>query len=274
VTDYAGASRSATAASTEALDRVIDTGGADLAAVGDELFSVASLLRREMVLRRMLTDASRPAEQRAGLADDLLADRVSAPTRAVVAALVSQRWSRSRDLVDTCEDLAVRSVVASAQAAGSLDDLEDETFRFRRIVAGDPRLRTALSARDVPAAAKQELLDALLGDRVGPATRRLIGRAVERADRESIDDALERYGRIAAARRQRLVASVRSSVELTEEQRDRLGAALHRLYGHGVVINVEIDPTVLGGLAIQIGDEVIDGTVLARLEDARRRLTH
>jgi F-type H+-transporting ATPase subunit delta len=227
-----------------------------------------------MVLRRALTDSSRPGEQRAAVAAQLLGDRVSAPTRSVVATVVSQRWSRSRDLVDTVENLAVRSIVAGAQSAGSLDDLEDEMFRFRRIVAGDPRLRAALSARDAPSEGKQQLLDTLLAGRVGPATRRLVGRAVEQADRESIDDALERYGRIAAACRQRLVASVRSAVELTDEQRARLAAALQRLYGHAVAINVEVDSSVLGGLAIQVGDEVIDGTVLARLEDARRRLTH
>ena len=262
------------AASTVELDRVAEATGTDLAQLGDELFAVGDLLGRESSLRRMLTDASRPADQRAGVVDQLFGSRVAVGTREVVRTLVTQRWSRPRDLLDSIDDLAVRAVVASAEADGSLDNLEDEVFRFRRIVAGDSALRSALNDRGAPQASRQGLLDALLGGKVGPATRRLIDHAIAHPGRESLDDALERYGRLAADRRHRLVASVRSAIELTAEQQDRLSAALRRLYGHDVVLNIEIDRDVLGGLEIQVGDEVVDGSVLGRLDEARRRLSH
>lgn len=271
---HSGASRGALSASTIELDRVVDVAGTDLAVLGDELFAVGDLLGREAGLRRMLTDASRPAEQRAGVANQLLADRVSGPTRDVVTTLVTERWSRPRDLLDAIDDLAVRAIVAGAEADGTLDNVEDEVFRFRRIVAGDGALRAALADFDAPVESKRTLIDALLDDKVEPATRRLVDHAVSHPGRESFDDALDRYGRLAAERRQRLVAAVRTPVALTDEQEGRLSAALHRLYGRDVVLNVEIDRSVLGGLAVQVGDEIIDGTVLTRLDDARRRLDH
>jgi F-type H+-transporting ATPase subunit delta len=155
-----------------------------------------------------------------------------------------------------------------------LDATEDDLFRFRRIVAGDDALRHALADATAPTDSRLALANALLAGKVTAHTNRLVEEAIRHPRGSILDDTLERFGRLAAARRAQLIARVRSAVTLTDEQQRRLAAALGRLYGHDIVLDVEVDPAVLGGLEIAIGDEVIDGTVLARLDEARRRLAH
>ncbi|MEJ7726243.1 MAG: F0F1 ATP synthase subunit delta [Actinomycetes bacterium] len=266
-----GASRDALAAAAAELEQVIESDRADTDALGDELFAVGRLLSRQTALRRALWDRSRSGTDRAGLLDTMLAAQLSDPTRKVLRTAVGQRWASPRDLADAVEDLAVRAVVASADQAGALDRLEDELFRFRRIMVGDQDLRSALTG-EVDVDRKSALLDALIGGKVADQTRTLIDQAVLARSSRNVEHTLERYSGVAAARRERLVAHVRSVTDLTAEQRDRLTAALSRLYGRSVALNVEIDATVLGGLAVRLGDEVVDATVLARLDEARRRL--
>lgn len=267
-----GASRDALAAAAAELEQVIESDRADTDALGDELFAVGRLLSRQTALRRALWDRSRSGTDRADLLDTMLSAQLSDPTRKVLRTAVGQRWASPRDLADAVEDLAVRAVVASADQAGALDRLEDELFRFRRIMVGDQDLRSALTG-EVDADRKSALLDALIGGgKVADQTRTLIDQAVLARSSRNVEHTLERYSGVAAARRERLVAHVRSVTDLTAEQRDRLTAALSRLYGRSVALNVEIDATVLGGLAVRLGDEVVDATVLARLDEARRRL--
>ena len=104
---------------------------------------------------------------------------------------------------------------------------------------------------------------------VGPSVQQ----AVAAPRGRSFDRTIEMYGEVAADRRSRVVATVTAAVPLTEAQRDRLAAALHQLYGHEVHLNIEIDPELIGGVRVELGDEVIDASILSRLEEARRRLT-
>lgn len=274
-----GASRDAHAAAVAALEQELDRDQVDVDALGDELFAVGRLVSSQTALRRALWDRSRTGADRADLLDAMLSGQVSDPTRQVVRVAVSQRWASPRDLAGAVEDLAVRAVVASAERAGALDRLEDELFRFRRIMLGNQELRTALTG-EVGTERKSALLDALIGGdgggggggKVTRQTRTLIDQAVLARSSRTVEHTLERYSGVAADRRERLVAHVRSVVELTAEQRDRLAVALSKMVGRSVALNVETDPTVLGGLAIRLGDEVVDATVLGRLDEARRRL--
>ena len=266
-----GASRDALAAAAAELERMLEDGRTNVDSLGTELFAVGRLLGREISLRRALSDPSRTGEARADMFDEMLSAQLTQASRNVVGTAVRQRWASPRDLANAFEELAVRAVVASADRAGVLDRLEDELFRFRRIMLGNPELRAALTG-EVDAERKTALLDALLGDKITAQTRTLIDEAVAARSSRSVEHALERFSAVAAARREQLVAHVRTVVDLTEAQRDRLGAALSTMYGRSVALNVEIDESVLGGLAIRLGDEVLDATVLARLEEARRRL--
>lgn len=264
-----GASRVAFADARDRLTEVV--ADADVAAtVGDELFAVVGLLDREPGLRRALADYTRPREARTGLARDLLGDRVSAATLEVVAGLASARWSAPRDLADAAEELAVLAT-AAAGSAGNLDDVEDELFRFGRIASGEPELLAALADQRLPDDHKRGLLDGLLTGKVAPASLRLITQAVINPRGRNLEANLADYARLVADWRQRLIAVVRVATELSDRQRQRLTRALSAIYGHGIQLNVVLDPRVVGGVSIQIGDELIDGTLSSRLAALRRR---
>ncbi|WP_308207596.1 F0F1 ATP synthase subunit delta [Actinomadura madurae] len=115
-------------------------------------------------------------------------------------------------------------------------------------------------------------MNALLDGKVTPATLTLVTELVLRPRGRSLESGLAEYGRLVAQRRQRLVALVRTPSALSDGQRTRLAAVLAAAYGHEVHLNIEIDPTVIGGLSIELGDEIIDGTIAGRLDDVRRRL--
>jgi F-type H+-transporting ATPase subunit delta len=240
--------------------------------LGDELFSVAGLLATQSALRRALSDPSRPAQARAGLAAAVLTGKVSDDTLGLVGAVAAARWSAPGDLTDAVEQLAVQAVVAAAEQEGRLDELEDELFRFGRVVASQPELRIALVNPFVSADAKRRLLNDLLAAKVSPEALRLITQAATNPLGRSLDVSLEEYAKLAAGRRERLVAEVHVAVPLSDEQRSRLAAALATLYGHQVHLNVVLDPRVAGGMTVRVGDELIDGSVATRLATAGRRL--
>jgi F-type H+-transporting ATPase subunit delta len=265
-----GASRASLAEASTQLEAAAATKGA--ATIGDELFAIARLLDAEHGLRRTLTDPSREADAKAGLIRSLLDGKVSAATLDLVASLVSARWSAPRDLADAAEELGVKALAIAAEDAGQLDDLEDDLFRFGRVVAAQPELRFALSDPYLPADRKRDLVAALLDGKVGPSAERLITEAAIQPRGRSLEASLDAYARLAAERRQRLVAEVRVASALTKRQQDRLAAALADLYGHQVHLNIVLDPQVLGGMSVQVGDEFIDASVASRLADLRRRL--
>jgi F-type H+-transporting ATPase subunit delta len=247
-------------------------GATDASALGSELFSVADLLGREAALRRALTDPSAGGEAKRSLAQALFAGKLSAEATEVVATAAASRWSSAGDFVDAIERLGALALVIAAESAGELNELEDELFRFARVVVGDPQLRDAITNRQVPAEHRQALVRSLLEGKASDSAVALAVHSVASRQR-SVEVALEEYERLAAERRQRLVAVVRTAIDLTQEQRDRLAAALAKQYGSKIQLNVVVDPDVLGGIRVELGDDVIDGTVSTRLDEASRRLT-
>jgi F-type H+-transporting ATPase subunit delta len=267
-----GASRTSLAEGTGQLEAVVAANKRDATTIGDDLFAVARLLDAEHSLRRTLTDPARDGEAKAALIRSLLEGKVSAPALELVASLAAARWSAARDLPDAAEELGVRALAIAAEQAGQLDDLEDDLFRFGRVVAAQPELRFALSDPYLAADRKREVLAALLEGKVGPAAERLITEAVIHPRGRSLEGSLDAFAKLTAERRQRLVAEVRVASTLTQRQQDRLTAALAALYGHEVHLNIVLDPQVMGGMSVQIGDEIIDASVASRLADLRRRL--
>ncbi|MET7699480.1 MULTISPECIES: F0F1 ATP synthase subunit delta [unclassified Streptomyces] len=267
-----GASREALAAARERLDALTDNTSVDAAALAEELAAVTTLLDREVSLRRVLTDPAQAGEAKAELAGRLFSGQVSGTTADLVAGLVRSRWSQSRDLVDSLEELAAVADLTAAQKTGSLDDVEDELFRFGRIVASNTELRAALTDRSAAKAAKGELLRSLLGGRADATTERLVTRLVTAPRGRSLEAGLESLSKLAADRRNRMVAVVTSAVPLSDVQKQRLGAALAKIYGRHMHLNLDVDPEVVGGMRVQVGDEVINGSIADRLEDAGRRM--
>ncbi len=244
----------------------------ELAALADELFAVARLLDGQVALRRALSDPSGSPADRAGVARRLLSGRVSEATLDLVETAARQRWSRPLDLVEATETLATDAALDAADARGELDGVEDELFRFGRIVAGDAELSRILSDRTAPAAGKTALLDRLLAGRVSPITAMLLRNHLTARAIGNAENVVERLSEAASTRRGQSVAHVTTAVALSDAQERRLTELLSRLYHRPIGLQVTVDPSVLGGLVIRVGDEVINGSIAHRLEAAGRRL--
>ena len=266
-----GISRESLVAAREGLEALLRTSGTDASAVGDDLFGVTTVLASNAGVRRAFTDPSRDGEAKAALAQRLFSGKIGGAALDLFTGVVRSRWADAADLVDAVEQLAVNAVLAAASAAGRLDAVEDELFRFGRTVASDMGLKDALSSRSEGSDRKAALVTTLLSGRAAPETVRLAVQAATLPRGQRTEQVLEGYVQAAAERRSQLVAQVVAATPLGQDQRDRLAAALRRVYGQEVRINLDVDPDVVGGLRVQVGGEVVDGTVSARLDEARRR---
>jgi F-type H+-transporting ATPase subunit delta len=240
--------------------------------LANELFAVVGLLDTEHGLRRALSDPGKPAAEKGAVVSALLHGKVTRRAEALVAAAAEAHWASSGDLADAIEQLAVEATVLAAEADDGLDELEDGLFRFGRVVAANPDLRAALADPSMPEQGKRELLRTLLDGKVTRVTLGLIEQMVAHPRGRTLVAALDMCADIAARRRQQLIAVVRTPVELSAARRRRLIQALARVYGHDVHLDVVIDPSAVGGISVQIGDELIDGTAASRLAAVRRKL--
>jgi F-type H+-transporting ATPase subunit delta len=267
-----GASRDSLKQAEEALAALTSVPSTDVTALSDDLAGVGAVLDGDVSLRRLLTDPSRSGEQRAQLVTSLLSGKIGESAVDLVAGTVRARWSRPRDLADAIDVLATQAELALAERAGALDAVEDDLFRFGRILAAEPELASGLSER-IPVAQRTALVDSLLAGKANPSALRLIHRLVAAPRGRSVIVGVEELGRIAAQRRERITALVKAAVPLTEAQRTRLTAILGRAYGRDVRLNVELDQELIGGMTIRIGDDIIDGSLAGRLAEASRRVS-
>lgn len=265
------ASREALAAAQERLDQRAQE-GADLTEVADGLLAVAGLLHRQRALTRALADNDAAPEARAALLDAVLGSRIGAVELDVLRELVASRWSRPTDLIEVVDALGAQAAFTAAERSGELDEVEDELFRFGRLVDREPALRAALTDTALPADNKRALLHDLLDARVRPVTVRLLEDLVLDPRGRSLDAGIVELSRLAAERRQRMLVGVKVARPLDPDQAQRLVDALTKLYGRPLQLQVELDPGVLGGAVVQVDDEVYDGTVARRLSDVRARL--
>ena len=241
----------------------------DIESLAGDLFTVVDALDSSVMLRRALTDPTASESARQQLVHNLLDGKVSKTAVDIVAQAAAMRWAGGRSFTAALERQAVRAQLMVADNEGNLENTEDELFRFARLVEATPELRNALSDRSVPVSNRQELVEQLLAGRATPATIVLAKRAVAARDR-TFAHTIEGFVTLAAAQKNRVVATVRVARALTPEQRERLRRSLSRQVGRDVTLQEIIDPGILGGVRVELGDEVIEGTVADRLEQARR----
>lgn len=267
------ASRQSYAAALDRLDELAAGARPEaLRTVADELLAVAGLLAREVRLRRALSDPARSGEHRAALLREVVGDQVGEATGDLLDALVAGRWSAASELLDGCEQLGVQALLASADRAGTLAEVEDELFRFGQVVAGDPRLAAALGDRGAPVAQRATLVEGLLAGKANDITIAAARIALGGLGGRSVEGALTRLVELAAQRRDRSVAYVTVATTLPEADEQRLGAVLSARYGRDVSVKTTVDPRVLGGARVQIGADLYDGTIARRLAQARNAL--
>ncbi|GAA4838522.1 F0F1 ATP synthase subunit delta [Garicola koreensis] len=242
--------------------------------VADELFSALDVMDHSAALRRALTDPSREPQERAAVVRSLFGAQAQQKTVTMLEAVVSRRWGADRDLGEAIENLAVTVVAAQAERTGlqGLEELEGALLGFRHTVAGSHEVQHALTDHQAPASAKQKLA-ARLSPAASAEARLLIDRAVT-APRGMRPTALVgEFASTVAARQQRWIAQVTVAKDLGGAYLEKLSSSLDRYFGRELRLDVVVDPTVVGGIRAQVGDEVVDSTVAARLNSLQRKIS-
>lgn len=269
------ASRESLTVVVDKFDSVADGLDADgLTTLAEELTSVAKLLLSESVLTRHLAEPTDNSAAKVELVDRLLSGQVGTTTLDVLRTAVSQRWSTESNLVDAIEHTARLALLKRAEIGGEVDEVEDQLFRFGRLLDAEPKLSALLSDYTTPVDGRIALLDKVLAGNASAngTAAALLTQTVGLLRGERADEAVIDLAELAVARRGEVVAHVTAAADLTDAQRTRLSEVLTRIYGHPVAVQLHVDPELLGGLSITVGDEVIDGSISSRLAAAATQL--
>jgi F-type H+-transporting ATPase subunit delta len=265
-----GSSRQSLVAARNALDAAVKGVDAQTAStLSAELFFVADVLGSNISVRRALTDTSRDVAAKGALIKDLLASKVGKATVGLLTELSALRWSGAKDLVQVIEQLAIEAEATAANISGELDRVENEMFVISSTVSNSSELRKAFKSD--AHVAKAQLVAELLKN-ASSSTTKLVSQMVNAWRGRSIESAFADFQWALAARRNRVIALVRIAAPMSQAQQDRLEAALNKQVGQPVRMNIEIDPTVLGGVSVKFADEMVDGSVSNRLAGAARAL--
>ena len=268
-----GSSRQSLAALRAALDGALKGApSGDCSHLSADLFNALGALESSAGLRRALTDPARDAASKAVLVSDLFNKVVKAPALGLITTAASLRWSAPYDLADAIEQVAVEAEAAAANAENILDQVQDELFSFSKAIIENPDFRTALTSNSDTLARKVELIKSIYGSKYSTSSVKLINQVVTGRGGRSIEKTLSAHIHAVTARRNRVNAFIKSSIALTSAQKEKLSSSLTKKIGQSVHLNIDIDPSVIGGVSIRFGDEVIDGTIKNRLAEASRTL--
>jgi F-type H+-transporting ATPase subunit delta len=270
-----GASRISQQRLRDDLDAIYDDEARrdSLADSGAGVLSVVDAADRERSLRALWADTATSGELKQAVLAQLFGTHIPELAIEIVGKVITSRWSNSSDMMDALEESAAALLFMAAETAGRLDRVEEELFRFGRSLDASAELQMALSNPATPSPAKVGVVEDLLDGRSDPITEELLVYLAGHLHGRKMSAAVSQLSDLAAVRRGRVVAEVTSAVPLTEAQTARLTAALSKIQGRQVIVNVTVDPTVVGGIQVRVGDELIDGTLATRIEQARRRLT-
>lgn len=261
----ASSTRQARVAAQGALDAL---GSVNLA-TATELFSAANALHSSKQLRAALSDPSAEAAAKAELVKKVFGGKLSSEVVSVLTTVAQARWSAPADMADSMESLGVRAL---ARASKDLDALQSELFQIQQLVGSDSEVELALSSTRATAEQKQALVAKLLGSKVSESALVLSMQAVFSKTYKRFAEVLEQYGFWIAEFAGESVAHIRVARELSATQLERLTKALAGYFGRELQINVEVDPEIIGGVHIAINGEVLDATVLTKLQNARLQL--
>jgi F-type H+-transporting ATPase subunit delta len=267
-----GSSRQSLVAARTALDAAIKGASAASASeLSSHLFFAADIFAGNTSLRRAVTDPSRDKAAKAALVKDLFGKSTGALAISLLSDVSALRWSATKDVIHVIEQLAIEAEASAANIANELDRVEDEFFETSRLVADNFELRKALVGVG-SSDAKSALIADVLGKKASDSTVKLASALVSHLRGRSIEAAFADYLFGLANRRNRLIAVVRTAAALTDAQAKRLATVLEKKVGQPIRINVQIDPSIIGGVSIKFADELVDGSVVNRLANAGRAL--
>lgn len=269
------ASRIADRVSRDSLAPKLRATAEDAWRIGNELFSVTNVLDRNIRLERALTDPSRPVEDKVALLNELVGDQAHEMTMKILTDLVGRRWSRVSDIANAVEDFGVDGMMYYADATDATLQVSIELAELHSALLNLPVVRSGLSSDRAPAEARIKLLYALVGNKdLNKVTMRLAEHAAcnprRRRYLSTIHWLINKFSRHMGES----MVTVTTAAPLNPEQIDKLIAVYSKRLRRPVHINSNVDPTVIGGMRIEIGDEVTDNTVVAQLQQLQRRVTN
>ena len=269
------ASRIADRVSRDSLAPKLRATAEDAWRIGNELFSVTNVLDRNIRLERALTDPSRPVEDKVALLNKLVGDQAHEMTMEILTDLVGRRWSRVSDIANAVEDFGVDGMMYYADATDATLQVSIELAELHSALLNLPVVRSGLSSDRAPAEARIKLLYALVGNKdLNKVTMRLAEHAAcnprNRRYLSTIHWLINKFSRHMGES----MVTVTTAAPLNQEQVDKLIAVYSKKLGRPVHINSNVDPTVIGGMRIEIGDEVTDNTVVAQLQQLQHRVTN
>ncbi|GAA1442319.1 F0F1 ATP synthase subunit delta [Leifsonia poae] len=259
------ATREALARSVSALDAETK---ADLA-TAEDLFAAGRVVADSAQLRSVISDPSADPAGKAALVTSVFGPKVSKPALGLLVAVARERWSNATDVLAAIEELGIRAIAKSAPAD---IDIASELFTFGGAVTSNAGLELALRSKLADPAAKAALVDRLLEGKASPQTAAIVRQLVLQPRGRSIREALRAAANTVAAQSELTVATVYTAASLPAAQEKRLESVLSQRYGTRLKINQIVDATLLGGLRVQIGDDVIDGSIASRIHDLRLQL--
>ncbi len=267
-----GSSRQSLVAARAKLDAAVKGATADSAAkLSSELFLAAEVLASNVPLRRAFADMSRDAASKETLVKDLFGKTLGSAALTVLTDVATLRWSAGGDIVHVLEQLAIEAEGSAANINGELDRVEDELFEISRVIAENFELRKALVGPGTTSA-KSTLVSDVLGKRASESTVRLAAALVTSLRGRSIEAGFDDYLSALANRRNRLIANVRVAATITDTQKVRLAQAIEKQVGQPIRVNIQVDPTLIGGVSVKFADELVDGSISNRLAGAGRAL--
>lgn len=238
----------------------------------EELFTIGAAVASSIQLRNILSDPSGEQKAKLGALTAVFGKSVSSDALSFAGVLSGLRWSKGSDLVAAFEQLGVYAVAAAAAANKTLDQLEEELFALRQVVDSDRELQQALSSRQATLESKIALIEKLTSGKLKADAALLAKFAVIAARTAKVSVVLENFSKQVSEVANRLVATVTVAAPMSAAQLKRLEAALAKGYGTDLNLNVEIDPSIVGGVKVQVSGEIIDGSVASRLNQAKLQL--
>ncbi|WP_294180330.1 F0F1 ATP synthase subunit delta [uncultured Schumannella sp.] len=235
---------------------------------GEQLLSAGRAIESSAQLRAVLADPAVEASEKSALIASIFG-ALDATASSLLAALASSRWSNRAEFLDGVEEIGIRAI---AHAAGAKVSVERELFEVERAVSSDAELELAIGSTLGDTTQKATLVDRLLGASVSPATAAIVRHLVQSPRGRRIGELLRSAADLVADANGRLVATVTSAAPLSAAHEKKLVQTLTARYHREPILNVVIDDRVLGGLRVQVGDEVVDGTIASRLADLRLQL--
>ena len=255
-----------------ALDAAVKGASAATASeISTQLFFATEVFAGKTALRRAITDPSRDTAAKSALIKELFGSKIGKEASDLISGVAALRWSASKDVIYVLEQLAIEAEASAANINNELDRLEDELFSASRILVGSADLRSALVG-GAGADLKAALVTEILSKNASASTVKLVRALVTQRRGRSIEAAFAEYLFGLANRRNRLIAVVRTAAPISDAQKVRLSGAIEKQVGQPIRVNIQVDPTIIGGVSIKFADELIDASISNRLAHAGRAL--